>query len=122
MLLPYLTLNLSDVLWPNAHFCNLNTGLYYVDTNQRCVTAMFFKDNDKIRPYCRVAINNITGPQATYLDHSYWAISIGTPIQTEIKYEDHSHVKTLQPQITFIDLQPVCSAFSSDIKLPSDFK
>ena len=39
-----------------GHFCDFNTGLYYVDTNQWCVTA---KDNDKISTYCRVAINNI---------------------------------------------------------------
>ena len=44
----------------DRHFCNLNTSLYHVDTNQWCVTAMFFKDNDKISTYCRVAINNIT--------------------------------------------------------------
>ena len=40
----------------------------------------------------------------------------------EIKCEDHSHVKTLQPPITFFNLQPVCSAFSSTIKLPPFFK
>ena len=40
----------------------------------------------------------------------------------EIKCEDHSHVKTLQPPMTFINLQPACSAFSSTIKLPPYFK
>ena len=40
----------------------------------------------------------------------------------EIKCEDHSHVKTLQPPITFINLQPACSAFSSTIKLPPYLK
>ena len=88
----------------DGHFCNLNTGLYHVDTNQRCVTTMFLKDNDKISTYCRVAINNITGPKATYLDQGHWAISIDTPIQMEIKCEDHSHVNTFQPPITFIHL------------------
>ena len=104
------------------HFCNLNTGLYHVDTNQWCVTAMFFKDNDKISKYCRVPVNNIRGPQANYLDQCHWAISIEMPTQVEIKCEDHSHVKTLQSPITFINLQPACSTFSSDIKLPSYFK
>ena len=36
----------------------------------------------------------------------------------EIKCEDHSHVNTLQPPITFINLQPACSAFFSNIKHP----
>ena len=64
----------------NRHFCNLNTSLYHADTNQWYVTAMFFKDNDKISAYCRVAIKNITGLQATYLDQGHWAISVETPI------------------------------------------
>ena len=98
----------------DRHFCDLT----HVDTNQWCVTAKFVKDNDKISTYCRVAIHNITGPWAYYLDQGHWAISIETPIPLEIKCEDHSHVKTLQLPITFINLQPACSAFSSTIKLP----
>ena len=106
----------------DGYFCDLNTGLYHIDTNQWCVMAMFFKNNDKISTYCRVAICNITGPQANYLDQGLWAISVVTPTLVEIKYEDHSHVKTLQPPITFINLQPACIAFSSTIKLPPYFK
>ena len=105
-----------------GHFCNLNTGLYHIDTNQWCVTAMFFKDNDRINKYCKVEINNITGPQANYLDKGHWAISVETITQMEIKCEDHTHVKTLQPPLTLINLQPACSAFSSSIKLPPYFK
>ena len=39
-----------------------------------------------------------------------------------IKCEDHSDVKPLQPPITLNNLQPACSAFYSDIKLPPYFK
>ena len=106
----------------DGHFCDLNTGLYHVDMNQWCVTAMFVQDNDKISTYCRVAIHNITGPQVTYLDQSLWAISVGTPLPMEIKCEDHSHVTTLKLPFTFMNLQPVCSAFSSTIKLLPYFK
>ena len=31
-----------------GHFCNWNTGLYHVDTNQWCVTAMFSKTMTKL--------------------------------------------------------------------------
>ena len=106
----------------DGYFCNLNTGLYHADTYQWCVTTIFFKDNDKISTYCRVAINNTIGPQATYLDQGYFAISVETPIKMEIKCEDHRHVKSFQSPITFINLQPACSAFSSEIKLPPYFK
>ena len=40
----------------------------------------------------------------------------------EIKCKDQSHVQTLQPLFTLINLQPVCSAFSSTIKLPPYIK
>ena len=75
-----------------GHFCNLNTGLHHIDTNQWCVTAKFFKDNDRINKYCKVEINKITGPQANYLDKGHWAIFVETITQMEIKCEDHTHV------------------------------
>ena len=40
----------------------------------------------------------------------------------EIKCSDHNHIKTLQPPIILIYLQPACSAFSPLIKLPKYFK
>ena len=40
----------------------------------------------------------------------------------EIKCSDHTLIKTLQPPITLINLQPACSAFSPLIKLPPYFK
>ena len=40
----------------------------------------------------------------------------------EIKCPDHTHIKTLQPPIKLINLQPVCSTFSPLIKLPPYFK
>ena len=40
----------------------------------------------------------------------------------EIKCQDHTHVKTIKPPMTLINLQPTCSAFSPQIKLPPYFK
>ena len=106
----------------DGHSCALNTGLYHIDMNQWCVTALFFKDDDRIDIYCRLALSNITGPQANYLDQGLWAISVKEYIPMEVKCKDHSHIKTLEPPFTFINLQPACSAFSSVIKLPTYFK
>ena len=89
-----------------GHFCNLCTGLYHNDTDQWCVTAIFFKDNDRINKYCKVEINNITGPRVIYLDKGLWVISVENITQMEIKCEDHTHVKTLQPPLTHRNLQP----------------
>ena len=60
----------------DGHFWTLNTGLYHADTSQWCVTALFFKDNNKISNHCRLTLHNITGPQAHYLDQGLWAISV----------------------------------------------
>ena len=106
----------------DGHFCALNTGLYHVGRSQWCVTALFFKDDDKIDIYCRLALSNITGPQANCLDQGLWAISVEEPVPIEVKFKDHSHIKTLEPPFTLITLQPVCSAFSFVIKLPPYFK
>ena len=101
----------------DGHFCALNNGLYHIDMIQWCVTAPFFKDDDKIDIYCRLALSNITGPQANYLDQGLWAISVEQSVPREVKCEDCSHIKTLEPPFTLINLQPVCSTFSSVIKL-----
>ena len=93
-------MNLAD-----GHFCALNTGLYHIDTSQWCVNALFFKNNNKIDTYCRLALSNITGPQANYLDQGLWAISVETPVLMEVKCNDHSHVKALEPP----SLSPTCN-------------
>ena len=67
----FLTCTLAE-----GHFCNLNNGLYHVDNSKWCVTALFFKDNSKINQYCKVAVTNITGTQANYLDQGLWTISV----------------------------------------------
>ena len=87
-----------------------------------CLTAIFIKDNNKIQNQCTLAVTNITGPQANYLDQGNWAISVIEPTQMEIKSSDHTHIKTLQPPTTLFNLEPACSAFSPLIKLPLYFK
>ena len=91
---------LSDIefigcILAERHFCNLNTGLYHVDTSQWWVTAMFFKGNEKISKHSKITVNNIMGLQSNYLDQGHSAISSETPTQMEIKSEDHSHAKTI---------------------------
>ena len=45
-----------------------------------------------------------------------------TADDSQNKCTAHTHVKTLNPPLTFITLQPACSAFSPEIKLPPYFK
>ena len=83
---------------------------------------MFLKHNDRINKYCPLSITNITGPQAIYLDQGSWAISIEKPTQMEIRCPQVTQVKSLKPPITFINLQPACSGFSPQVKLPPYFR
>ena len=86
--------------------------------------------NSFIKLYCytdsyyttRVDINNITGPQARYLDQGLWAIAVSEPIEMEIQCQIHKSVKTLQPPMAMVTLEPTCSAFSSAMKLPPHFR
>ena len=105
-----------------GHFSNLNTALNNDDSNPMCLTSIFLKDNNKIQNQCKLAVTYITDPEANNLDQGNWALSVTEPRQIEIKCSDHTHIKTLQPPITLINLQPACSASSPLIKLPPYFK
>ena len=50
------------------------------------------------------------------------AISVTEETQMEVKCSDQTHVKTITPPMTLLNLQPACSAFSPKIKLPPYFK
>ena len=95
-----------------GHFCNIDNALYHADSRTCCLPAMYSKDDKLINKYCSLEISNITGPTANYLDQGSWAISVEKPTQMEIRCTAHTHVKTLNPPLTFITLQPACSAFS----------
>ena len=79
---------------------------------------MFLKQNIKVNKDCQLSVTNISGPQVIYLDQGSWAISVEKPTQMEIRCPKVIQVKSLKPPVTFIHLQPACSAFSPGVKLP----
>ena len=83
---------------------------------------MYSKDDTLINKYCGLEISNITGPTSNYLNQGSWATSVEKPTEMEIRCTAHTHVKTINPPLTFKTLQPTCSAFSPEIKLPPYFK
>ena len=100
-----------------GHFCNIDNALYYANSSTWCLPGMYSKDDNLIKKYCSLEISNITGPTVNYLDRGSWAISVDKPTQMEIRCTAHTHVKTLNPPLFFITLQPACDAFSPEIKL-----
>ena len=105
-----------------GHFCNIDNALYHADSSTWCLPAMYSKDDELINKYCNLEIINNTVPSAYYLDQGIWAISVEKPTQMEVRCTAHTHVKTLNPPLTFITLQPACGALSSEIKHPPYFK
>ena len=105
-----------------GHLHNIDNALYHADSSTWCLPAMYSKNDKLINKYCSLEISNITGPTANYLDKGSWAISVEKTTQMEIRCTAHNYVKTLNPPLTFITLQPACNAFSPDIKLPPYFK
>ena len=105
-----------------GHFCSLNSALYHIDYSKWCLVAMFLKQDIRVNKDCQLSVTNISGPQAIYLDQGSWTISVEKPTQMEIRCPQVTQVKSLKPPITFIHLQPACSAFSPGVKLPPYFK
>ena len=62
-----------------GHFSSWSTGLYNTDNSKWCILSIYLKNNKKIVKNSRVDVNNITGPQARYLDQGLWAIAVSEP-------------------------------------------
>ena len=107
----------------DRHFCTLNIGLYHINTSQWCVTALFFKDNNKISNHCKTDLTILSlDPRPITFTKAYGLSLLKHLYLRKSSGKDHSHIKTLEPPFTLINLQPTCSAFSSVIKFPPYFK
>ena len=106
----------------SGHFCSLRSALYHMQTSSWCLTALFLKDEELINQNCALSVINLTSPQAIYLDEGNWAIAIMKNDQMEITCTAQKHVVSLNPPLTLVKLQPACTAFSSQIKLPPYFR
>ena len=113
----FLTCTMAD-----GHFCALNTGLYNLDSTNWCLIALLRKDTWKITKFCSLEVANVTGPSAVYLDEGHWAISLTKRTEMELRCTGVTSVTTLNPPLTFITLDPGCSGFSPELKLPPYFK
>ena len=83
---------------------------------------MLLKQDNRINKDCHLTVANITGPKAISLDQGLWSLFVDKPTQMEIRCPNITQVKSLEPPITLVNLQPACSAFSPGIKLPPYFK
>ena len=64
----------------------------------------------------------MTNPEAIYLDEGHWAIATLKSDQMEVTCTTQKHVVSLNPPLTLVKLQPACTAFSSQLKLPPYFR
>ena len=117
-----LNLILLDALWLQDISASLTIHCTMLISSTWWLPVMYSKDDRLINKYCSLEINNITGPTANCLDQGSWATSVEKPTQMEIRCTAHTQVMTINPPLTFVTLQPACSAFSPEIKLPPYFK
>ena len=106
----------------SGHFCNIRSALYYMQSYKMCVISLFLKDESAIDENCEMKVTNITGPLALYLDEGTWAIATTDTEQMEVTCSLKSHVISIDPPLSIINLKPACSAFSAKFKLPPYFK
>jgi len=106
----------------SGHFCSLKSALYHMQSSKWCLTALYLKDNDLINQNCELNVSNVTSPEAIYLDEGHWAIATMKSDQMEVTCTAQKHVVSLNPPLTLVQLQPACTAFSSQLKLPPYFR
>ena len=86
-----------------GHFCSLNTAPYHIDYSKWCLVAMFLKQDNRINKDCQLTVTNITGSQVIYLDQGLWATSVDKPTQMEIRCPKVTQVKSLNPQLLWLN-------------------
>ena len=106
----------------SGHFCNLRSALYHMQSSKMCIIALFLKDEITINENCEMKVINITGPVALYLDQGTWAIATTDTEQMKVTCPLQTHVISIEPPLSIVELEPACSAFSAKFKLPPYFK
>ena len=106
----------------SGHFCNLRSALYHMQSSKMCIIALFLKDEIAINENCEMKVINITGPVALYLDQGTWAIATTDTEQMKVTCPLQTHVISIEPPLSIVELEPACSAFSAKFKLPPYFK
>ena len=106
----------------SGHFCNLRSALYHMQSSKMCIIALFLKDEIAINENCEMKVINITGPGALYLDQGTWAIATTDTEQMKVTCPLQTHVISIEPPLSIVELEPACSAFSAKFKLPPYFK
>ena len=106
----------------SGHFCNLRSALYHMQSSKMCIIALFLKDEIAIDKNCEMKVINITGPVALYLDQGTWAIATTDTEQMKVTCPLQTHVISIEPPLSIVELEPACSAFSAKFKLPPYFK
>ena len=106
----------------SGHICNIRSALYYMQSYKMCNISLFLKDEIAIDENCEIKVTNITGPLALYLDEGTLAIATTDTEPIEVTCSLKSHVISIDPPLSIINLKPACSAFSAKFKLPPYFK
>ena len=53
-------LDIMKCLVSKDHYCSLSGGLYAIQNNKDCALALYFKNDDKMRSFCPILVQDIS--------------------------------------------------------------
>ena len=119
----YMLLSDTDFLKcaaPRTSFCALRKPSFPLHDSQRCVTALFLKDVERIEISCKtiVTLNNKL-PIALYISDGTWVVITVEPIVfTVMCVGNKRYQTTVRPAVSYVALNMSCHAFSDQMTLP----
>ena len=102
-------------------FCQFVNPLYPTHVNKFCIIALFLSNEKAIMDVCRTTVRpRGEVPVAQHVDRGLWALSLIKPLVFSLTCEKEStKTITMSPPIDTLRLNSDCTAYSSDMVLPS---
>lgn len=108
------------------HVCKLHSAIYPVATAKSCITALYFRDDNKIDEYCQQVVHlQSVLPQAYYIMDGLWVIATNEPLKINIACGQQDRIgqtTNVNPPAQLIKLEMGCHAFNRQLKLPAFYK
>ena len=102
-----------------GYICVLNQALYPIDTCNWCVYAHFSRNSTAIQEHCLVDTIHRQVNRAQSLQGYMWAVSILATQRIQIRCLPDTHVVTVHPPMTIINIPDGCEGYSPSIYIPA---
>ena len=108
-----------------SKFCNPKTVFYPTNMNKFCVMALFMKNEDDIKGFCKqTVILNVNLPFAKYLSDGIWIVVTNKVLHITISCRSTAIQSTdvdIKPPFGILHINNTCKASSKYMRLPGQF-